>query len=122
MKSDDEQYLIVDVFEAITGEVQNEILRETAKEIKKHNIEKVFADVSKVRNVANIHEHYELGHRVAQNVGFPTDTWDAIFVSPDDHSHDFVETVFLNAGYVCRIFRNKGSAIEWLKRPDNRKK
>jgi hypothetical protein len=39
----------------------------------------------------------------------------ALWVSPDDHSHDFMETVFINTGYRIKLFRNREKAMEYLK-------
>ena len=41
----------------------------------------------------------------------------AILVSPDDRSHDFIETVNRNAGYNVRVFRDADAAISWLEEP-----
>ena len=38
----------------------------------------------------------------------------AMLVSPDDHSHDFVETVLRNAGHNVTLFRDQELAIEHL--------
>jgi hypothetical protein len=38
----------------------------------------------------------------------------ALLAAPDDHSHDFVETLMLNAGYVVSLFREEQAALEWL--------
>jgi hypothetical protein len=38
----------------------------------------------------------------------------AMLVSPDDHSHDFVETVLRNAGHNVTLFRDRELAIKHL--------
>ena len=43
-----------------------------------------------------------------------TDTKIAVLVSPGDRSHDFIETLFKNAGYICTFFENRTSAMKWL--------
>jgi hypothetical protein len=40
----------------------------------------------------------------------------AIIVAEQDLSHDFIEIVFCNAGYVCEKFPDEDSALEWLRR------
>ena len=42
------------------------------------------------------------------------DVRSAILVDSGDHSHDFVETVTQNAGYVVRVFDDEAAAIAWL--------
>ena len=90
------------------------MIKETTEEILAHNIKNIFVDVTRVRNVAHSFEIFNFGHNEAKRLDFPKDTRIAIFVSLDDHAHDFIETVFKNAGYACHIFREKSSAIEWL--------
>ena len=38
----------------------------------------------------------------------------AVLVSPDDHSHDFIETVAFNTGSTLKIFRSFNEAINFL--------
>lgn len=38
----------------------------------------------------------------------------AILASPEDHSHDFVETATRNAGLDVTLFRDRGLAIRHL--------
>jgi hypothetical protein len=38
----------------------------------------------------------------------------AILVAPDDHSHDFVETVVRNVGINFKLFRDRQSALAFL--------
>ena len=111
---EDEKYLIIDVFEAITGEVETKMIQQTAKAMKDHHIKNVLADVRKVRNIANVPDKYDLAYSEAKRIGFPEDAQVAILVSPDDRSHDFIETVFRNVGYACRIFQDKNAATEWF--------
>jgi hypothetical protein len=40
----------------------------------------------------------------------------ALLVAPDDHSHDFIETVFRNAGLNVTIFRSREAAEEFLRK------
>lgn len=38
----------------------------------------------------------------------------AMLVAPDDHSHDFVETVARNSGFLVKLFRDRGEAERYL--------
>jgi len=38
----------------------------------------------------------------------------AFLIHPDDHSHDFIEVVFRNAGFNARLFREKENALKFL--------
>jgi hypothetical protein len=37
-----------------------------------------------------------------------------MLTSPNDKSHDFIETVLRNAGYDVKLFVNESEAITWL--------
>ena len=112
--SENGKYLIVEVFEVITGELERKFIKEGLKEAKAHNIKNIFVDVSRAPNTASVLENYKFAYDETERLGHPKDAKIAVLVSPDDHSHDFIETLFKNAGYNCNIFRDKNSAIEWL--------
>ncbi len=112
--SENGKYLIVDVFQAITGELEKNFLKESIEVIKAHNIKNIFVDVSTVQNIARITDNYKFAYDETKRLGHPRDVKIAVFVNPEDHSHDFMETLFKNAGYNCNIFQDKSSAIEWL--------
>ncbi len=107
--------MIVEVLEEVTGELERKCFKEGTEKIKANNIKKVFVDVSRVPNTASVHDSYSLAYYETERLDHPKSTKIAVFVSLDDHSHDFTETLFQNAGYHCTIFRDKNSAIEWLR-------
>jgi len=47
-------------------------------------------------------------------LGLQRDVKYAILTSPTDESHNFIETVCKNAGYIVKVFSDKNSAIAWL--------
>ena len=40
----------------------------------------------------------------------------SILCGINDQSHDFIETMRLNTGFSCRLFRDKAAAIAWLQK------
>jgi hypothetical protein len=113
-QSEDRPYLIVTAFEALTADIQRRMMQAVAERMAEQGIKAVLVDVSSVRNVATVHENFNFANYEANQLDFPRHSRVAILVDPDDHSHNFIETVFQNAGYSCRIFQDEDSAIEWL--------
>jgi hypothetical protein len=78
-------------------------------------INRYLVDMTESRNAESVLANYEFARQ---------EIWDApeidktalvaIVVSPDDHSHDFVETVARNAGLLVRIFRDRALAERHL--------
>ena len=118
--SENGKYIIIEVVEPITGQLEKRFMKDGLDALKAYGIKKIFINVSKVPNVAGVVEQYQLAYDDAVSQELPRDTRIAIFAALDDHSHDFIETVFKNAGYNCSLFRDKNSAIEWLEKSNPR--
>jgi len=114
--SEDGKYVIVEVLETVTWELAKNFMADSLIAINAHGLEKVLVDVSKVQNQASIFENYKLAYEEATIQGVSLDLEIVVLVGFDDKSHDFIETVFRNAGYKCKICRDKDSAIEMIKK------
>lgn len=112
--SEDGQYII----SRMTGPVTAELARESSMELhrmcREHNIKRVLTDVRDVPNTLNISQNYEYAYKDMEELGLQRDVRVAILASPDDRSHDFVETVSRNAGYNVRVFHAENAALAWL--------
>lgn len=113
--SDDQSYIQL----TITGELN----RKKAVNInlkahalgKKHNIDRYLVDVRNARNTDSIMQSYEFAYSDMQNTdGIDKSATVAAIVDPDDHSHDFLETVAKNAGIDINLFTDERKAIEHL--------
>ncbi len=112
--SENEEYLIVEARKAVTAELGREMIEETLKEVDANNLNKIFIDVSRGPNTSTITEKYRFAFHETERLGHPKNVKIALFVRPEDHSRDFIKTLFQDAGYNCLIFPDKNSAIEWL--------
>ena len=112
--SENGEYLVVEVFKPITGDLERGFIKKSIEEMKVHDIKKVFVDVSRVPNIEGVFENYKSAYYEMELLDHPTDAKIAVFVSPDDDSHDFAQTLYRNAGYNFSIFQDKSSAIKWL--------
>jgi hypothetical protein len=113
--SGDRRYIILRVVGDYTRE------RAMANTIEAHamgralGIRRYLVDMTESRNAESVLANYEFARK---------EIWDApeidktalvaILVSPDDHSHDFVETVARNAGLRVTIFRDRVRAEQHL--------
>jgi len=78
-------------------------------------IKRYLVDMTESRNVESVLANYEFAKKEIWNAPeIDTTAVVAIVVSPDDHSHDFIETVARNAGLQVTIFRDRARAEEHL--------
>jgi hypothetical protein len=82
---------------------------------RKLGITRHLMDVTEARNVDSVTTTYEFAHKeVRETPGIDKTVRVAVLVSPDDHTHDFSETVTRNAGQDVTIFRDRDAAIRHL--------
>ena len=82
---------------------------------KKLGIRKLLVDVTEARNALRISDNYEIvTQTIAQEPVIDRYMQVALLVSPDDHSHDFTETVARNAGFNFTLYRDRTQAIAAL--------
>lgn len=72
-------------------------------------------DVTEARNVDSVIENFNFAyHDIRNEPGINLKVRVSVLVSPEDHSHDFIEVVTRNAGQDITIFRNREEAIQHL--------
>ena len=113
--SDDESYIIVKI-----------LGKQTAESAMKQNLEahafgdelgigRYLVDATEAVNVDSTLENYSFAYTDMQTpTGINKAAIVALLVSPDDHSHDFIETVSRNVGLNVTIFRDRELAIHHL--------
>jgi hypothetical protein len=107
-------YIRIRVFEAITGEMERNFAQNAIKDAKNVKVNKFLVDVRSSPNIASSLEKYFFGYRDMHQFGLDRGSRIAVLADANDKSHDFIETVFLNAGYQCRIFPDEDAALKWL--------
>ena len=113
--ADDGSYIFI--------KVKGEITRKTAMQqnLEAHalgrrlKIRRYLVDVTEARNVDPAFQNYEFAYSDMQK----SDAVDrsarvATLVHPEDHSHDFIETVAQNAGLQVRLFTDLELAKQYL--------
>lgn len=81
---------------------------------KKLGINRYFVDLSKSRNVESVADNYKYAYEDTKTPLIDKSARVAALVAPDDHSHDFIETVLQNSGFSIRIFTDKKLAVRYL--------
>ena len=112
--SEDGTYLRVQVNEPMTRKLAGRIGQEMNATGAEHNLKCYLYDLRNVPNVESPATNYFFAHEDMPALHLDKSVRSAILASPEDHSHDFAETVLLNAGYTVRLFRDEAAAIAWL--------
>ncbi len=74
---------------------------------RKHNIRKYLMDLRDARNIEDVMQNYNFAYKdMKADDRIDRSAVVALVVSPEDHSHDFIETVALNTGLNVRLFRD----------------
>jgi hypothetical protein len=83
----------------------------------KLGIKRHLVDLTEARHVDTVMNTYDFAYKDMQFLpGIDKKARVAVLVSPDDHSHDFVATVAINAGQNVKLFRDREAAIQHLLR------
>lgn len=79
-------------------------------------LDRYLTDVTEASNVETVTENYTFAYSdIRTTEGIDKYARIAVLVAPDDHSHDFVETVARNAGLNFRLFRDREQAEDFLR-------
>jgi hypothetical protein len=113
--SEDGKYIIAKYWGEITSELVIKRTLEAHALGKKLGITRHLMDVTDARNIDSAFKTYQFAYKdIAEVPGISMNVRVAVLVSPEDHSHDFVETVTKNAGQDITLFRDRELAIKHL--------
>jgi hypothetical protein len=113
--SEDGKYIILKHYGEINSELAMKRNLEAHALGAKLGITRHLVDVTEARNVDSPMNTYKFAYedmRIPPGINLNASV--AVLVSPEDHSHDFVETVTRNAGQNVTLFRDRESAIKYL--------
>ncbi len=113
--SDDAAYVILEITGEITSHNIMGMIIEAHALGGARGISRYLVDATHARNTSTITENYSFAYEdVGAVPGIDPNARVAMLVSPEDHSHDFIETVTLNSGYNTRLFRDRDAAVHFL--------
>jgi hypothetical protein len=113
--SEDGKYIVAKHRGPINGEIIIERTLEAHALGRKLGITRHLMDVTEATNIEPLAKTYKFAYEdIKRKPGINMGVRVAVLVRPDDHSHDFGETVARNAGQDVTIFRDRESAIAHL--------
>ncbi|MDG5470057.1 STAS/SEC14 domain-containing protein [Deltaproteobacteria bacterium IMCC39524] len=110
----DKAYVWIQVYENITVDIYKDFAEKSIQIAKEHRINKYLVDVREARLFSSALDQYRFGYEDMENYSLGKISRIAVLVKESDNSHDFIETIFINAGYSCRLFIDADAAIKWL--------
>ena len=114
--SNDDKYILVRVDRPMNNALGVECGRAATALGKAHGVNRFLFDLRGAPNIETVLPNYEFAYKGLESFGFPKDSRSVLLTDADDRSHDFMETVFVNAGYTVRIFSDESAAIAWLEK------
>jgi hypothetical protein len=108
------RYVLIKVLVPMTGAIGVRCGTDASRLGAEKKVDAYLFDLRDSPNVQSVVDNYEFAHQELADFGFPKKSRSAFLVRPNDHSHDFINTAFFNAGYVTRLFTDEASAVSWL--------
>jgi hypothetical protein len=112
--SEDGSHIVVRVNKPITRQLAFEFNQAAAKLALEHDLDAYLFDLRGVVNVESPTYNYMIAYEDAPQMAFSRTARIAVLHDPGDTSHQFVETVALNAGYNMKLFTAEQDALAWL--------
>lgn len=116
-KIKNEKYITLTVNGDINKQLAMQMNLEAHRLGKKLGINKYLVDLRESRNIDNTLEQYNFAYGdMSKEENIDRTARVATLVSPNDHSHDFIEIVARNSGLNVTIFRNIEEAKKHLEK------
>ena len=112
--SGNNNYIIIKLNAPMTAGLGRRCGTDAAELGKKNNMDRYLFDLRGSPNVETVQSNYEFAYSDMADFGFPRGSRSALLTDPDDESHNFLETLFLNAGYIVKVFSDIDNAIAWI--------
>ena len=113
--SADGKYIVLKVTGDMTRRLTMDQNLESHAMGKRLGINRYLVDVTESRNVESVIDNYRFAYEdMRQAADIDKSARVAVLVSPDDHSHDFVETAARNAGLNVTLFTDRELAVRHL--------
>lgn len=113
--SEDRKYIVLKHWGEINGKLSMKRVLEAHTLGVELEITKYLIDLTEARNMDSVIESYTYAYEDMKTPpGISPNARVAMLVSPEDHSHDFVETVLKNTGHNVTLFRDLELAANYL--------
>jgi hypothetical protein len=113
--SEDGKYIVLKHWGEINGDIAMNRIIEAHRLGSELGITRHLVDLTEARSVDSVSKAYRYAYEDMKTPpGINLNVRVAMLVSPEDHSHDFVETVLRNAGHNVTLYRDRELAINHL--------
>ncbi len=117
--SDSGKYILLRINENMTRSLAERLGAEALHLGGLKNISRFLYDLQNSVNVESINANYIFANQEMKRLEPNPSNKIAMLTSPNDKSHDFIETVLRNAGYYVKLFVVEEEAISWLEDETN---
>ena len=114
--SDDKKYIILKVVGNLSRQTALQYNLEAHALGGELGITRYLLDLTECRNTDTVMRNYTFVYTDMQHPGINKQAHIAMLISPGDHSHDFIEALFRNAGMDAALFHDRDLAILHLMR------
>jgi len=113
--SPDSKYIVVKMKVDMTRKLAKEVTSQAFTLGRDLGISCYLIDLTESKNQESIVGSYKSAYEDLAHLPWQDSlTRAALLVDPEDHSHDFNETVLINAGLKVKLFRDRELAIPYL--------
>lgn len=109
--SDDNKYIIVKVIGTISRQLAIQYNLEAHALGKELGIDRFLLDFTECKNTDTVMRNYKYVYDDMKNPGINQAARTAMLVSPNEHSHDFIEALFRDAGADVTLFHDRELAL-----------
>jgi hypothetical protein len=112
--SEDKSYIILKYVGDITSQLALIATEESHALGSKYGIRHYLVDATEAKNFENPFKNYNFAYQDLERANIDRAACVALLTSAEDTTHDFIETLMVNAGYDVKLFKNRENAIQHL--------
>jgi hypothetical protein len=114
--SEDRTYITLAFIGDINRHTTMQHIKQAHALAKELGTNKFLLDLREATNTDSTTDQYEFVHRdLLQSEDLDVFACVAALVDPENHSHDFLETVFRNIGFNLKLFNDRDEALNFIK-------
>jgi hypothetical protein len=109
--SDDKKYILLKVVGSISRQLSLQYNLEAHQLGRELGIDRFFLDFSECHNTDTVLRNYKYVYDDMKNPAINQEAHTVMIVGPNDHSHDFIESLFKDAGVDFTLFHERDLAL-----------
>lgn len=112
--AEDKTYIILKYLGEISREIALKATEEAHSMGRRYGIHHYLVDVTEAVNIENLLGNYGFAYDDLDKANIDRSACVATLVDSEDQSHDFLETLLINAGHDVTLYRDRDTAIKYL--------